>query len=497
MLAELVEEILRPFEFARFSREGTPPMMLFEPWSRAILRWPLRALRRYVMVALPVVVVVSLLFPATLRFTELIWTNVFALTLGALWTASEALPPSVKMGLMSWSQLTRLPGRLALVSALFVVPGVCYVVAARLVPGVSTGSLWPAAVLGCCNVFMVNRVRVRLLNPNFQALCQLDSDTGKVVACAGRNRIHLWDPIGGQTRRMGRTPLPALALCVVETRGRSMLASSAADGRIHLWDPFTLRLVRTIGVAGPAVPALCAIRREAGTDLLAAAGVDAVIRLWDPATGEPAGLLSGHAGPVLALCRFEVDGRPRLASAGYDDVVRIWDPDTGAELQTLSTRRAGDEDGTGRGPALRAVCQVREAGRTLVAAAGDDGTVGVWDPVTGEQVRAMSFETGLSTFAISAAGGGAVHALCEVMVGGRSLVAAGGDFPGVQLWDPATGRQEGWIGWGGLLDDDPECGWVRGLCTVEAAGEVRIVTAGYDETARTFILDPRPTSKAS
>ena len=64
-----------------------------------------------------------------------------------------------------------------------------------------------------------------------------------------------------------------------------------------------------------------------------------------------------------------------LASAGDDGTVRIWDPATGQQRAVL----------TGHTGAVTAVAIAPDG--TWLASAGDDGTVRIWDPATGQPAR--------------------------------------------------------------------------------------------------------------
>ena len=71
--------------------------------------------------------------------------------------------------------------------------------------------------------------------------------------------------------------------------------------------------------------------------------------------------LTGHTGWVKAVCAVTVDGRALLASAGDDGTVRVWDPATGRQERELTGH-------TGR---VNAVCAVTVDGRALLASAGE------------------------------------------------------------------------------------------------------------------------------
>ena len=83
--------------------------------------------------------------------------------------------------------------------------------------------------------------------------------------------------------------------------------------------------------------------------------------------------LTGHTNSVHAVA-WSPDGT-RLATAGDDRTVRIWDPTTGETLTTL----------TGHTGAVRAVAWSPDG--TRLATASDDDTVRIWDPATGQTTR--------------------------------------------------------------------------------------------------------------
>jgi WD40 repeat protein len=183
------------------------------------------------------------------------------------------------------------------------------------------------------------------------------------------------------------------------------------DGTVRLWNIESGMPVGSPahGHAGGAL-AVCGVG-----GLLASSGFDGLVRLWDAGSLTPVGRpLAAAAGAVSALCAVPgPDGRTLVAAAGDDRILRLWDPATGALVASMPGHFGGVEDLT----------LISTDVRTLLASAGADGTVRLWDTWAFEPVGAP-----VSCMA------GPIWAVCAARIGSRAVLATAGEDSTVRIW---------------------------------------------------------------
>jgi WD40 repeat protein len=228
------------------------------------------------------------------------------------------------------------------------------------------------------------------------------------------------------------------------------------------------RRIQLIGLTPEAFPAGSAERAAMFSVTQALEGMDVSYRAhpgapyharWAEAMPRGARtVLESHQGEVSGVCTVTVAGQDLLASAGGDGTIRVWDPATGQQRATLE----------GHQGEVPAVCAVTVAGRHLLASGGRDGTVRIWDPATGQQLAVLQGHQGT------------VRGVCAVTVTGHELLASAGESGTIRIWDPATGQQ--------LAVLQGHEGPLAGVCALAVTGHQLLASAGRDGTVR--IWDP-------
>lgn len=187
-----------------------------------------------------------------------------------------------------------------------------------------------------------------------------------------------------------------------------MLASSSLDNSVKLWDIASGRELRTLRGHSGSVTAV-AFAPDGAT--LVSAGRDRTLKIWDAASGAELKTLAGHDSIFLGVA---VSPLGKIAAASYDKSVLIWNAATGEQERVLHT------DAPARSVAYSA------DGR-LLASAGDDRVVRLWDAQRGAALRElMGHASGVLAVAISRDG---------------QIVAAGALDGTIRLWNEETGQE--------------------------------------------------------
>ncbi|MCA2211929.1 trypsin-like peptidase domain-containing protein [Jidongwangia harbinensis] len=291
------------------------------------------------------------------------------------------------------------------------------------------------------------------------AVCAVRSGTGRVLIASGGTdgTVRLWDPSTGQQDGVLLAGGPVSVLCPVAVAGRPMVASAGPDGTVVLWDPDTGQHRHTLHLAPGRIRTMSALDRP-GATRIAIGLADGSVRLWDPARHD-AELLPGHADEVDVVAG---DG-DRLGAGGTDGRIRCHVPGG-----TIGWTVAGH-----RG-AVTAMCWLTLGGRRLLASAGADGDVRLWNADSG---IGRLFVEGQPR---------PVTSLCPIQIRGMSLLATASDDGTVQLWNLGTGKA-----WPGVFGHGAP---VRDLCTVPFHDRVLLVSVG-DSTVRCW--DPETAERWS
>ena len=290
---------------------------------------------------------------------------------------------------------------------------------------------------------------------NFRVDAVACSPDGKVLATTGDGGlIHLWDSVTGAPLSVIKPNQSFIASLLF--RDNTILAAGGGYGELRLWNvrtgqPASVAVqahtgMASLGGGASESNAINALAFSGDSKVVVTGAMDGLIARWDGATLKPAGeTVLAHKGGIESLV-FSPDGRV-LASGGYLGEIRLWTwpgmQPLGKPVQAYSSEvklaftpsgllLSTDYSGIVRqwkgttlepaGPEIRArqgrVWNIAAGPEDLIATAGDDGTVILWNVNKADRL--------CTTFSAHAENGAAI-------AGDGTLITAGNDVH-IRFW---------------------------------------------------------------
>ena len=215
----------------------------------------------------------------------------------------------------------------------------------------------------------------------------ISNNGGEIVTGGSDGKVVLWN---AETRTMSKTLYAAAGsprseskiLCVAfNNTSPTLVASSGSDGVVRFWklgaDEYSNPFKQLVIPNKSTVSSIAFSPGSPGVNCIAVASYDKKIRIYDVYSGRaetPLAMFDAHAISVTSLAWFPA-GQQLVAAGGK--TVHIWD--TRIRKQEVFPRTLA-----GHNKLVRSVAVSRD-GR-FIASGSDDGTVRIWNGVTGVQI---------------------------------------------------------------------------------------------------------------
>lgn len=239
---------------------------------------------------------------------------------------------------------------------------------------------------------------------------------GKSIVAVGESGLTIFNAQTGAVLRSAKikesTDIPSSlgsALAVAVSADGASILTDDGEGGLVQFDAKSGRKLKNFGpaLAVQAEPVL-ALALSGDGSLLASAHdggfkpgengpPDKSIKLWDTRTGQIVGALAGHTLNVLALAA-SADGA-LLASAGDDKLIKIWDLRAKAEVRTI---KFGSDDDTSYDSEHVLALAFTPDGRTLIG--GGRKIFKAWDVASGNEIRSYAITKEIHSLAVHPAG---------------------------------------------------------------------------------------------
>ncbi|MDS3859526.1 WD40 repeat domain-containing protein [Thermosynechococcaceae cyanobacterium BACA0444] len=292
------------------------------------------------------------------------------------------------------------------------------------------------------------------------------SPNSQVLATASFDRtLKFWQIPSGVCLEVISTPAPVWSGCYSVDGACFYLGLE--DGRILAWDVNRHEWGEEFKAHAATVASL-AIHPQA--PVLVSSGYDRCIKLWHLPTQTALAHLTAHSDNVWKV-EFSPDGTV-LATAGFDGVTRLWDTQG---LEAISHSPNSDPVGIPSLPCLHTLSLHRgqllglsfSPDGSLVATAGQDSVIPLWQVSTGQPVATLAGHRDLIWSVVFSQDGQSLYSvsnneikfwsvaarLCErtlhglsvtcrtlaIHPGGTRLVTGGNDRQ-IRLWDLTTGH---------------------------------------------------------